>query len=218
MHYPFLRSAPPAVNPGGGRGVSIVGAKMHALDASLTRSAVEPVRDTSADLAREFEACIGDGSTLAFRIAMGVLHNRADAEDVAQEALLRAYKNFGRLRDPARFRAWLARIAFRIALDRWRSAGRRERRETAWAAPTPQPTVEDLAASSEFQRHLERAMDDLPPRLRMVLVLAAVEGHDHHEVAVRMGLAEGTVKSRLFQARKRLAEKLQWLVNETRKT
>jgi len=51
-----------------------------------------------------------------------------------------------------------------------------------------------------------------------VLVLAAVEGHDHHEVAVRMGLAEGTVKSRLFQARKRLAEKLQWLVNETRKT
>lgn len=162
----------------------------------------------SAAIRREFEERLAECGPLAYRVARGVLRNSADAEDVAQEALLRAYRRFHRLRDRNRFRAWLVRIAFRLALDRFRSAKRREQRETIWAQPVPQPTTEDLAASSEFQKHLDRALEALPEKLRLVLLLSAMEGHTQEEVAAMLGLPVGTVKSRLFSARKRLAEKL----------
>lgn len=176
----------------------------------------EPLSETQPDMAAELEQRLADSSQLAFRVAMGVLHNREDAEDVAQEAFLRAYKSFHRLRNRERFRGWLARIAWRIALDRIRSRGRRERRELVASEAPPPPTVEDVAAAREFQRHLERAMDELPEKLRRTLVLAAVEGHDLQEVGRMMGLPEGTVKSRVHQARKKLAEKLQWLASGTK--
>ncbi len=161
-----------------------------------------------ASLEREFEQRLADSSALAFRVAMGVLHNREDAEDVAQESLIRAYRNFHRLRDRERFRAWLARIAWRQALDRQRAARRRELREVEAANQPAPPTVEDLAASSEFERRLRRAMDELPEKFRRVLVLAAVEGYDIRAVARLLDLPEGTVKSRLHSARKQLAERL----------
>jgi RNA polymerase sigma-70 factor, ECF subfamily len=165
---------------------------------------------------REFEERLAECGPLAFRIARGVLRNTADAEDVAQEALLRAYRCFDRLRDRQRFRAWLVRITFRLALDRARSAKRREQRETLWAQPVPRPTTEDLAASSEFEAHLARAVDDLSPKLRLVLLLAAMEGHALDEIAELLALPVGTVKSRLFFARKQLAEKLRCHVQNTK--
>ena len=85
-----------------------------------------------ATLRREFEERLAECGTLAFRVARGVVRNSPDAEDIAQEALLRAYKRFHRLRDRNLFRAWLVRITFRLALDRVRSAKRREVRETEW--------------------------------------------------------------------------------------
>lgn len=133
---------------------------------------------------------------------------RGDAEDVAQEALLRAYRRFARLRDPSRFRAWLVRISFRLALDQARSARRREHRETIWAINAPRPTAEDIAASHEFEQHLEQAMETLPRKSRLVLLLASMDGHSLDEVAELLQIPIGTVKSRLHSARKRLAEKL----------
>ncbi len=160
---------------------------------------------------REFEERLAECGPLAFRVAYGVLRNTADAEDVAQEALLKAYRNFGRLREPARFRGWLVRIAFRMALDRWRSVKRRERRETHWEAPEQRdasPTVEELAVSGEFQTRLDRAMGELPEKFRLVLLLAGIQGYTLEEVSGMLGIPMGTVKSRLFFARKHLAEKL----------
>jgi RNA polymerase sigma-70 factor, ECF subfamily len=164
--------------------------------------------EAAAATRREFEERLLECGPLAFRVARGVLRNSADAEDVAQEALLRAYRRFERLRDRTRFRAWLVRIAFRLAIDRARSSKRREVRETLWSESAPGPSTEDLAATSEFQAHLNRAMDELPEKHRLVLLLAAIEGHSVEEVAEMLGLPMGTVKSRLFFARKQLAEKL----------
>jgi RNA polymerase sigma-70 factor (ECF subfamily) len=161
-----------------------------------------------AELRREFEERLAECGPLAYRVARGVLRNSADAEDVAQEALLRAYRRFEHLRDRARFRGWLVRIAFRLAIDRARSSKRREVRETLWSQAAPGPSTEDVAAASEFQGHLERAMEELPEKHRLVLLLAAMQGHTLEEVAEMLGLPLGTVKSRLFFARKQLAEKL----------
>lgn len=159
----------------------------------------------------EFEARLAEGGPLAFRIAQGVLRNTADAEDVAQEALLKAFRSFHRLREPQKFRGWLVRIAFRMALDRSRSTKRRELRESDWSRPEQRPsppTAEDLAASSEFQARLEFAVQELPEKLRLVLLLSALQGYTLEEVSSMLGIPTGTVKSRLFFARKQLAEKL----------
>ena len=194
---------------------------MQALEARFPGSAVSLDTERSAEspeeMLREFEQRLADCSALAFRVALGVLHNREDAEDVAQEAFVRAYRSFHTLRDRERFRGWLARIAWRLALDRRRAAGRRERHELAAAEAMPAPTVEDLAASREFQQHVERAMDELPEKLRLVLILAAVEGYDYGEVARVLGLPDGTVKSRLHVARKKLSERLQCFASATKK-
>ena len=172
-----------------------------------------------ADTKREFEERLAECGPLAYRVARGVLRNTADAEDVAQEALLRAYSKFDRLRDRNRFRAWLVRIAFRLALDRLRSGKRRELRDTLWSQPVRQPpgaTAEDLAVSNEFQAHLENALAELPEKLRLVLLLAAMEGHTIDEIASMLGISTGTVKSRIFYARRQLAEKLQCHANTIR--
>src|SRR5947209_11373727 len=81
------------------------------------------------ELDREFEARLVESSTLAFRVAYAVLRHRQDAEDVAQEAFVKAYRNFNQLRDRDRFRAWLVRMTWRLAIDRQRNDRRREARE-----------------------------------------------------------------------------------------
>ena len=177
-------------------------------------------RAVQAETRREFEKRLAESGPLAYRVARGVLRNTADAEDVAQETLLRAYRRFDRLRDRSRFRAWLVRIAFRLALDRLRSGKRRELRDTLWSQPErqpPAPTAEDLAASNEFQAHLDTALAELPEKLRLVLLLAAMEGHTIDEIAGMLGISTGTVKSRIFYARRQLAEKLRCHANIIRK-
>jgi RNA polymerase sigma-70 factor, ECF subfamily len=201
-------------------GVWLNGTEMDALAASLPGSAVS--RDASSlraldsesrskgaeRLDDEFEERLADCPTLAYRVALGVLRNPAEAEDVAQDAMLRAYRNFHRLRDRERFRAWLVRTAWRLALDRIRAATRRQRREDAATAKGAEIGVENVAATREFERHLGAALDALPEKLRIVMLLAAIEGYNTREVANLLELPEGTVKSRLHLARKQLADAL----------
>jgi RNA polymerase sigma-70 factor (ECF subfamily) len=165
------------------------------------------------DLDAEFEARLRESSTLAFRVAFGVLRQRQDAEDVAQEAFAKAYRSFWQLRDRDRFRAWLVRVTWRLALDRWRAERRRRTREQAAESPAA-GSAEDAAQARDRAAHLWRAIDALPEKLRVVIVLAAIEGHDLSEVGRLLGIPEGTVKSRLFLARKGLAESLQCLVTD----
>lgn len=190
-------------------GVWHIGKAMDAFAASRTEPVTEDV-----SLEREFHERLADCATLAFRVALGVLRDRAEAEDVAQESLLRAYRNFHRLRDRATFRSWLVRIAWRMAIDHRRAQKRRERYEddaargSACETGRASENAEGIAASREFERRLNEELDALPEKLRIVMVMAAVEGYDTREVARLLQLPEGTVKSRVRLARKRLAEKL----------
>jgi len=186
---------------------------------------VEPVRpaisrwndavSVDQDLEHEFEARLLESSTLAFRVAFGVLRHREDAEDVAQEAFAKAYRSFRQLRDRDRFRAWLVRMTWRLALDRKRSDRRRLAREDVVAVnPT---TAIDSTDAHERSTLLWNAIDALSEKLRVVVVLAGIEGHDIREVAALLELPEGTVKSRLFLARQQLKDALSWMVENQRK-
>lgn len=155
----------------------------------------------------EFAARVRESSTLAFRVAYGVLRNREDAEDVAQDAFLRAHRGFAQLRDRDQFRAWLVRTAWRLAIDRIRNDKRRLAREQA-VAVLPEASVEDGAVERERSQALWAAIDALPEKLRMTIVLAAIEGHEIGDVARLLEIPAGTVKSRLFLARRQLAETL----------
>jgi RNA polymerase sigma-70 factor (ECF subfamily) len=161
-------------------------------------------------LAREFEERLRDCGTLAFRVAYSVLRHREDAEDVAQESLAKAYRSFRQLRDRDRFRAWLVRATWRMALD-WRRGDKRRVQREQVALGSGTISTEDVAVENERASHLWSAIDSLPEKLRLALVLSSMEGHDTREVASLLGIPEGTVRSRLFLARKALAEKLQWL-------
>ncbi|MGH9731852.1 MAG: sigma factor-like helix-turn-helix DNA-binding protein, partial [Candidatus Acidiferrales bacterium] len=104
--------------------------------------------------------------------------------------------------------------AWRMAMDHRRAGRRRENREQGVAINDAREmthtsqTAEEIAASREFQVRLAAEMEMLPGKLRIVMVMAGIEGYDTREVAALLGLHKGTVKSRLRLARKRLAEKL----------
>jgi RNA polymerase sigma-70 factor (ECF subfamily) len=168
------------------------------------------------EIERDFEARLVESSTLVFRVAYSILRHRQDAEDVAQEAFAKAYRSFRQLRDRQRFRAWLVRIAWRMALDRQRANRRRSAHEEPFGDPVEASTEPDDGEARERSAHLWRAIDDLPEKLRVVTVLAAIEGHDMREVSRLLQVPEGTVKWRLFAARKQLLESLRWLKTEPR--
>jgi len=170
------------------------------------------VTDDARGLDSAFEARLRDSSGLAFGVAYGVLRNREDAEEVAQDAFARAFHRFHQLRDRDAFRAWLTRMTWRLAIDRWRADRRRTAREQAVAGGDSQAVnTEALVVERERSAAVWQAIDRLPEKLRIVVVLSAIEGHDTHEVARLLGIPEGTVKSRMFLARKTLSEQLRWM-------
>ena len=170
-----------------------------------------PIVTAEDDLEREFEARLAESSRLAFRVAYGVLRHREDAEDVAQEAFARAYRSFHTLRDRDRFRSWLVRATWRLAIDRVRARRRRQQYEQPSDAPV-EPLVAPDVDARERETHLWAAIDALPEAQRLVTVLAAIEGYDMNEVSRLLGVPAGTVKWRLFAARQRLQEALRWMI------
>jgi RNA polymerase sigma-70 factor (ECF subfamily) len=196
-------------------------AALHPWNGSLTVDQARSAKASEArELALEFEARLVESSTLAVRVAYSVLRNREDAEDVAQEAFAKAHRSFHQLRDRDRFRAWLVRMTWRMALDRQRANRRRVRREDnadLWLPPSGgrrPDSVEVGLEARERAEHLWRAIDGLSDKLRIVIVLAGIQEHDIREVAALLELPEGTVKSRLFSARQQLKDALSWMAQD----
>jgi len=150
----------------------------------------ESAREAQADASREFEARIAECGPLAYRVARGVLRNSADAEDVAQEALLRAYRSFDRLRD--RTASVPGSFVSRF-VSRW----------TACARPNGGATRRALVAARASAAHRYRRgpggferissaprsrLEELPEKLRLALLLAAMEGHTIDEIASLLGI------------------------------
>ena len=151
---------------------------------------------------------IAENQRRVFQIALSILGNSADAEDVAQEAFLRAFQKFDLLREAEKFRSWVNRIVFRLALNRKRAYRRRLARDFAWYSAETITTV-DGAKEAEQQvmlGRLRREIERLPKKLRSVLLLSLVEEMDATDVGAVLGIPPGTVRSRLHTARKLLLE------------
>ena len=151
---------------------------------------------------------IAENQRRVFQIAYSILGNAADAEDVAQEAFLRAYQKFGSLREAEKFRGWVNRIVFRLALNRKRGHRRRLTRDTTWKITETRAMV-DGAKGAEQQIMLDKLrkeIERLPEKLRSVLQLSLVEEMDAADVGAMLGIPAGTVRSRLHTARKLLLE------------
>ncbi len=141
-------------------------------------------------------------------IAYGVLGNSADAEEVAQEAFLRAYQKFSSLREADKFRAWVNRIVFRLALNRQRGYRRRLARDAAWQITETRAMIDGARDAEQrvMLERLRREIERLPQKFRSVLQLSLVEEMDAADVGAVLGIPAGTVRSRVHTARKLLLE------------
>ena len=146
----------------------------------------------------------------AHAVALGVLGNPADAEDVGQDAFLVALEKLDECRDPKRFAAWLMRIVRNRALNFLESRSLRQGEPLDEAASaTEGDDPEWRAGQSELRDRLLAALALLPPGQREVVLLHDLEGFKHREIAVLLGTSEGAARVQLFQARRALRRLLE---------
>jgi RNA polymerase sigma factor (sigma-70 family) len=155
---------------------------------------------------REFEELVRPHLEISFRVAYLITRNAAEAEDAVQEALVKAWRAFGRFRAGAPMRPWLLRIVANEARNRRRSAGRREalalRASPGEAAPSP----EEAAADAEERARLLAAVEGLRDDHRLVLACRHLLDLSEAETAAALGVRVGTVKSRTARALDALRE------------
>jgi RNA polymerase sigma-70 factor, ECF subfamily len=146
--------------------------------------------------------------TLAFRL----VGNEEDARDVVQETYLRAYKGIGKFRGDAQFSTWLYRITANCAATHLGRRRRHRHEELLDDAPLPDPSFDRdpsaRAEASNLRDRLTVALEELPPRLRAVVVLRDVYDLPHEAIAAELGISESAAKVRLHRARRRLRERL----------
>ena len=145
-----------------------------------------------------FEAAVERHGDAIFRLAYSYLKNRADAEDVMQETLLKLYRTGETFADPDHQRYWVIRVAANECKKLLRSPWRRR---TA-------PLLDTYPADGPEERETLEAVQALPAADRAVVHLYYYEGYKTAEIAAMTGLREGTVRSRLSRARSRLRELL----------
>lgn len=161
---------------------------------------------------KAFEALVGRFQRQVFFTIFRVLKDTHLADDVTQEVFVKVYRALPGLQDPATFKAWLLRIALNRAIDYQRRCSR-EREQAFLFDEEPgglasEPAGSDSAQTAELERALHAALDTLPPKMQKVIVLS-MDGELPQETAAQiLDCPVGTVKSRLFHARRLLREKL----------
>ena len=140
----------------------------------------------------------------ARRVARAVLGDSDEADDAAQDGFLSALVKLAQYDARRPFGPWLMRIVANAATDRRRrrQVRRVEPLDAGLVGGGPRPDTE--AVRSELGEHLRAALAELPPRRRTAVVLFDVEGYSHAEIAEMLGIPEGTVRSEVFHARRRL--------------
>ena len=175
-------------------------------------------KSKTAGFEGNFELAVAEHRSFLMQIAVASTRNVDDAEDIVQEALMRAHRGIGKFRGDCALRSWLARIVVRVSINHRRSFVRRVKRWTLFSDLERQDSEGKTSAfdapdrSKDFDREamldVGRHVEKLPDEFRIPLLMLAVKGMTIPEIAAVLAIPEGTVKSRIFYGRKRLKKAL----------
>ncbi len=173
---------------------------------------------------KAFELLVIKYQRKLMRLVSRLVRDQAEAEDVVQEAFIKAYRALPQFRGDSAFYTWLYRIGINTAKNYLVTQGRRAPTSTEADVEEAETfddgdrlrdinTPESLLATKQIAQTLNAAMDELPEELRMAITLREIEGLSYDEIAESMGCPIGTVRSRIFRAREAISEKLRPLLD-----
>ena len=154
-----------------------------------------------------------------YRSAYRMVHDADEASEITQECMVRAWQNLARFRGEAPFAGWLSRIAIHLALNRLRERKKfvrpvdEEKHEAMIEQASEDKTPLAQLLDTESMAALQQAVDELPEEFRAPLVLRIYEEYSYEEISEALELPLGTVMSRLFRARERLARRVRELLD-----
>ncbi len=163
-----------------------------------------------------FEPLVTENQSRVYHLALKMLSDPEDAYDVSQEAFLKAFTSLKSFKGESSFSSWLYRIAANLCLDQLRS--RKKQKTASLVYLDDEETEQELQLPDlryepaselerrELRRAIDAALDKLPAQSRSILLLREASGLSYSEIGRTLGLEEGTVKSRLFRARAKLAK------------
>jgi RNA polymerase sigma-70 factor (ECF subfamily) len=192
------------------------------MDSRMEWSDETAVAKARAGDADGFRTLVERHSRPLFRLAFRMTGNEQDAEDVVQEALLRAFRQIGRFDERASFRTWLHRITVNCSLDVVRARKRRsessgpaygETDDPMQLLPASDPTPDRLAMSVEARRRIAEAMEELTASERAAFVLRHFEGMCIEDLSHMLGLRPGAARNAVFRAVQKLRRALEPLVS-----
>lgn len=163
-----------------------------------------------------FELLVLDQSKIVYNLALRMVGNEEDAADISQEAFLKAYTNLSAFRGDSKFSSWLYKLTTNLCLDFIRKRNRHqtvplvyddeEGGEVTVEIPDESFSPETEVERRELQAYVREGLSELSPLHREILLLREIGGMSYGEIGEQLQLEEGTVKSRIFRARKKLCE------------
>lgn len=163
-----------------------------------------------------FEALVLEHQNKVYSLALRMVGNEEDARDMAQEAFIRAFNSLASFRGESKFSVWLYRLTSNICIDFLRGRAKRRTVSLNWEdedgeegeleIPDERFSPEARLERTELRESVRRGLDTLSPEYREILLLREINGLSYDEISRALSLEEGTVKSRIFRARKKLSE------------
>src|ERR1700757_2415095 len=180
-------------------------------------SELELVRQCQAGEAKAFDELVARYRTRIFAMIYNMVHNEQDAWDLAQESFLKAWRSIGRFRGRSSFYTWIYRIVMNVTID-WlrkkqvKGAGAefddaiqlRHIDPASKTVPKTEALPYQTMERDEIRARIEKAIDQLSPEHRALILMKEIDEMQYHEIAETLGCSIGTVMSRLFYARKKL--------------
>lgn len=161
-----------------------------------------------------FEKLVLSNQTRVYNLALRMVGNEEDASDMSQEAFIKAYNSIDGFRGDSRFSVWLYRLTTNVCLDFLRSKSRKQHDSLTYQddeddgreldIPDERFSPDTLAEKKELREAVRRGLEKLPDDYKVILLLREIEGLSYEEISLVLSLETGTVKSRIFRARKKL--------------
>jgi len=174
------------------------------------------IRKVQSGDVNAFEELVTAYQKNVYNLALRMTGNPQDAEDMAQEAFLKAYNSLSSFRGESRFSVWLYRIVSNVCLDYLRKNGKRstvslsveddDGEDIQLELPDTSQSPEEVLEKKLTREAVRRGLASLPPDSRQILLLREIQGLSYEEIGEVLGLESGTVKSRIFRARKKLVD------------